>query len=75
MVDLRAIYTANVGFDRVALIGYFISVNESTRVGSFDRLPDPCNEPTYVVGDAILDERDAIKAKFCVIDRCRTARA
>ena len=25
------------------------------------------NEPTYVVRDAIPDERDAIKAKFCVI--------
>ena len=34
MVDLRAIYNAKFGFDRVALIGYFISVDESRLIRS-----------------------------------------
>ena len=34
MVDLRAIYNAKFGFDRVALIGYFTSVNESRLIRS-----------------------------------------
>ena len=42
---------------------------QSTKVGSFDRGDSPrSNEPTYAVWDAIPDERDAIKTKFCVID-------
>ena len=46
----------------------------STKVGSFDRAESArSNEPTYVVWDAILEERDAIKAEFCVPDRPKRA--
>ena len=34
MVDLRAIWNAKFRFDRVALIGYFTSVNESRLIRS-----------------------------------------
>ena len=39
MVDLRAIYNAKFGFDRVALIGFFILVYESCLIQSGARPP------------------------------------
>ena len=68
MVDLRAVFgrSGTQNFTLIASRSSGISPR-STKVGSFDRGDSPrSNEPTYVVGDAIPDERDAIKAEFCV---------
>ena len=74
MVDLKAIFGRS-GTQNSALIASRSSgiSPRSTKVGSFDRgAALRSNEPTYVVWDAIPDERDAIKVKICVTDRYRT---
>ena len=76
MVDLKAVFGRSITQNSALIASRSSGISpRSTKVGSFDRADSArSNEPTYVVRDAILDERDAIKAEFCVVDRCRTTR-
>ena len=68
MVDLKAVL-GRYGTQNFALIASRSSgiLPRSTKVGSFDRGESPrSNEPTFVGRGEIPDERDAIKAEFCV---------
>ena len=74
MVDLRAVFGRSITQNSALIASRSSGISpRSTKVGSFDRGESPrSNEPTYVVWDVMLDERDAIKAEFCVTYRCRT---
>ena len=63
MVDHRADFGRHVTQISALIASRSSGISpRSTKVGSFDRAESArSNEPTYVVGDAILDERDAIK--------------
>ncbi len=75
MVDLRAVFGRSITQNSALIASRSSSIAaQTTKVGSFDRGESPrSNEPTFVGRGGIPDERDAIKAEFCVPDRPRTA--
>ena len=71
MVDLKAIFEYPETANSDSKCGRNSSIHFcSTKVGSLDRAESArSNEPTFVDRGEIPDERDAIKAEFCVKDR------